>query len=84
MVKFFKHITSDTLYVSLKTAQICGYGKTMHILNYLDLKGQCHEIFDNFFFGLKDSTYEQAKTVSQTFAFSRRYSIAKMEIRVSA
>ena len=40
------------------------------------LKGQCHEIFDHFFC-LNDLTcapYKQAKTVSGTFSFSRRYS----------
>ena len=50
------------------------------------LKGQSREIFDHFF-GLKDSTwapYEQAKTVSQNFLFSRRYSIAKFVNCVSA
>ena len=40
------------------------------VVSPLLLKGQCHEIFDNFF-GLKDSNYapydEQAKTISQTF-----------------
>ena len=48
------------------------------------LKAQCHEIFKTFFC-LKDSTwapYEQAKTVSQTFQFSQRYSIAKLKNRV--
>ena len=48
------------------------------------LKAQCHEIFKTFFC-LKDSTwapYEQAKTVSQTFQFSQRYSIAKFKNRV--
>ena len=42
--------------------------------------------FSNIFC-LKDSTwalYEQAKMVSQTVSFSRRYSIAKFENRVSA
>ena len=45
------------------------------------LKGQCYEIFNNFFglHVLKDSTYEQAKTVSLTFSCSQRYSIAKIK-----
>ena len=50
------------------------------------LKGQCHEIFDDFFC-LKDYTwvpYEQAKTVSRTFSLSQRYLIAHFENRVSA
>ena len=40
----------------------------------LSLKGQCHEMFDPFY--KKNSTwfpYEQAKTVSQKFSFSRIY-----------
>ena len=57
-------------------------------LKIFPLKGQCHEIFDHYFFwfGLKFSTWvphEQAKTVSQTFSFSRIYSIIKLENRVS-
>ena len=41
------------------------------------LKRQCHKIFTEKKFGLKDSTwtpYEQAKMVSRTFSFSQRYS----------
>ena len=43
-------------------------------------KGQCYEMFDDFVICFKDSTwasYKQAKTVSQTFSFLQRYSIAK-------
>ena len=52
-----------------------------HPFPQLPFKGQCHEIFCQFF-GLKDSTsapYEQTKTVSRFFSFSRRYSTAKFE-----
>ena len=36
------------------------------------IKGQCHEIFDQILFGLKHLTW--AKTISQNFSFSQRYS----------
>ena len=45
---------------------------------------RAHEIFDTFC--LKDSTWalcEQAQLVLRTFLFSKRYSIAKFENRVS-
>ena len=48
----------------------------MRVLDKIEtvLKGQCHEIFDNFC--LKDSTwapYEQTKTVSRTFSYSSKF-----------
>ena len=46
---------------------------------------QCHEIFDHYFLLKKSNLapYEQAKMVLQTFSFLQRYSIAKLENRVS-
>ena len=58
----------------------------LFLMRLSHLKGQCHEIFDHFLC-LKDSYWdpnEQAKTVSRTLSFSRRYSIAKFENCVSA
>ena len=54
--------------------------------NLNSFKGAVSRDFQTFFC-FKDSTwvtYEQAKTVSQTFSFLRRYSIAKFENCVSA
>ena len=63
--------------------------KFLHEINFFatPFKGTVSRDFQHFFlFFLKDSiwaTNKQAKTVSQTFSFSRRYSIAKFENHVS-
>ena len=50
----------------------------IHLSWKVVLKGQCHEIFDFYFFFIKHSTWvfwalsEQAKTVSRTLSFFRR------------
>ena len=50
-------------------------------------KGQCHKIFDHYFFCLKDSTwapYEHRQKQFCKLSFSQRSSIAKFENRESA
>ena len=51
----------------------------------LGLKGQCHQIFDNFFIWLKKlclcKNYQAKSVCSQNFSFSRRYS-QKTSVRV--
>ena len=51
----------------------------------LGLKGQCHQIFDNFFIWLKKlylgKNYQAKSVCSQKFSFSRRYS-QKTSVRV--
>ena len=49
---------------------------------YFSLKGQCHKIFELYFFSLIEpiwALYKQAKIVFLKNSFSRRYSNLKLE-----
>ena len=53
-----------------------------HLRKYPTLKGQCHEIFDLYFFPLIEPIWspdKQAKMVFIKNSFSRRYSNLKIE-----
>ena len=64
-----------------RDAQPCKNMKKTRVKKFCDtvpLKGQCHEIFDPYFFHLNYSIWvpdRHAKTVFNSFLISRRYSL---------